>query len=45
MPGLDAAKRKRERRYKDAQVNPEDQEAVGEMMELAEDESIAFEEE
>lgn len=45
VPGLDAAKRKRERRYKDAQVNPEDQEAVGEMMELAEDESIAFEEE
>tara|TARA_Y100000815_G_scaffold255756_1_gene262889 strand:- start:636 stop:1358 length:723 start_codon:yes stop_codon:yes gene_type:complete len=45
VPGLDAAKRKRERRYKDAQVNPEDQEAVGEMMELAEDESIGFEEE
>lgn len=45
VPGLDAAKRKRERRYKDAQVNPENEEAVGEMMELAEDESIGFEEE
>ena len=45
VPGLDAARRKRERRYKDAQVNPEDDEAVEEMMELAEDESIGFEEE
>ena len=45
VPGLDSARRKRERRYKDAQVNPDDDDAVDEMMELAEDESIGFEEE
>ena len=45
VPGLDAARRKRERRYKDAQVDPQDDSAVDEMMELAEDESIGFEEE
>jgi len=45
VPGLDAARRKRGRRYKDAQVNPDDDVAVDEMMELAEDESIGFEEE
>ena len=45
VPGLDAASRKRERRYKDAQVDPNDTEAIDEMMELAEDESIGFEEE
>ena len=45
VPGLDAARRKRERRYKDAQVDPNDTEAIDEMMELAEDESIGFEEE
>ena len=45
VPGLDAARRKRGRRYKDAQVNPDDDVAVEEMMELAEDESIGFEEE
>ena len=45
VPGLDAAKRRRERRYKDAQVDPEDSEAVDEMMNLADDESIGFEEE
>lgn len=45
VPGLDAARRKRERRYKEAQVDPEDVEAIDQMMELAEDESIGFEEE
>ena len=45
VPGLDAARRKRQRRYKDAQVDPNDTEAIDEMMELAEDESIGFEEE
>ena len=45
VPGLEAARRKRERRYKDAQVDPDDTEAIEEMMELAEDESIGFEEE
>ena len=45
VPGLDAAKRRRERRYKDAQVDPEDSQAVDEMMPLADDESIGFEEE
>lgn len=45
VPGLDAAKRRRERRYKDAQVDPEDSQAVDEMMTLADDESIGFEEE
>ena len=45
VPGLDAARRKRERRYKDAQVDPEDEKAIEEMMTLAEDESIGFEEE
>tara|TARA_B100001029_G_scaffold128108_1_gene107129 strand:- start:532 stop:1284 length:753 start_codon:yes stop_codon:yes gene_type:complete len=45
VPGLDAARRKRERRYKEAQVDPNDAEAIDEMMELADDESIGFEEE
>ena len=45
VPGLEAARRKRERRYKDAQVDPDNAEAIEEMMELAEDESIGFEEE
>ena len=45
VPGLEAARRKRERRYKDAQVDPSDVNAVDEMMELAEDESVGFEEE
>ena len=45
VPGLAAARRKRERRYTDAQVDPNATEAIDEMMELAEDESIGFEEE
>tara|TARA_S200000501_G_C20678904_1_gene679761 strand:+ start:756 stop:956 length:201 start_codon:yes stop_codon:yes gene_type:complete len=45
VPGLEVARRKRERRYKDAQVDPSDGNAVDEMMELADDESVGFEEE
>ena len=45
VPGLEAARRKRERRYKDAQVDPDDEKAMADMMELAEDESIDYVEE
>ena len=45
VPGLGAARRRRSRRYKDAQVNPEDENEVNEMMELADDESVSFGEE
>ena len=45
VPGLDAARRKRERRYKEAQVDPEDADAIDQMMELVEGESIGYEEE
>jgi hypothetical protein len=44
VPGLSDA-RSRERRYKNAQVDPEDDEAVNEMMELADDETIQYAEE
>ena len=36
---------RRERRLADSQVDPEDSEAVKEMLELAEDEKITYEEE
>jgi len=45
VPGLGAARRRRSRRYKDAQVNPENETEVNEVMELADDESISFGEE
>ena len=45
VPGLSAARRRRERRLVDSQVDPEDSEAVKEMLELAEDEKITYEEE
>ncbi|MEE2811912.1 MAG: KH domain-containing protein [Candidatus Thermoplasmatota archaeon] len=45
VPGLEAARRKRERRFKGIQVDPDDTDAVNEMMELADDESIEFGEE
>ena len=45
VPGLDAARRRLSRRHTGAQVDPEDVEAVTEMMEMAEDEDISFEEE
>ncbi len=44
VPGL-ADARSRERRYKNAQVDPDDEEAVNEMMELADDETIQYAEE
>jgi len=44
VPGL-AEARQRSRRYKSSQVDPEDEEAVAEMMELAEDESVSWAEE
>ena len=39
------ARRRRERRFKSAQVDPDDEEEVSEMLELAEDESITYGEE
>tara|TARA_Y100001970_G_scaffold167677_1_gene205131 strand:- start:4890 stop:5621 length:732 start_codon:yes stop_codon:yes gene_type:complete len=45
VPGLSAARRRRERRMKDSQVGPEDESAVREMLELSEDEEILYEEE
>ena len=45
VPGLDAARRKRERRYRGAQVDPDDPKEIEEMMELSDDESVGFEEE
>ncbi|MBK37659.1 MAG: RNA-processing protein [Euryarchaeota archaeon] len=45
VPGLSAARRRRERRLKDSQIDPDDQGAVDEMLELAEDEEIIYEEE
>ena len=46
VPGLAAARERRnQRRFKGIQVDPEDEDAVSEMMELAEDESVRYEEE
>ena len=45
VPGLSAARKRRERRLKDSQVEPEDESAVEEMLELSEDEEIIYEEE
>lgn len=46
VPGLAAARERRnQRRFKGIQVNPEDEGAVSDMMELAEDESVRYEEE
>ena len=45
VPGLSAARRRRERRLKDSQINVEDKGAIDEMLELAEDEEIIYEEE
>jgi len=45
VPGLSEIASTRQRKMKAAQVDPEDDEAVEEMMELAEDESIVWEEE
>lgn len=45
VPDLDKARDRRERRLKAAQVDPSDEEAVDEMMGLADDESISWQEE
>ena len=45
VPGLAQARRRRERRKKDSQVNSSDSDEVSEVMELADDESVTFEEE
>ena len=45
VPGLAEISQRRDRRMKAAQVDPEDEEAVSEMMELADDEAIVWEEE
>ncbi|RZD35766.1 MAG: RNA-processing protein [Methanobacteriota archaeon] len=45
VPGLADARRKRERRFKSAQVDPEDEQEVTELMEFAEDEGVVYEEE
>ena len=46
VPGLaEISQERRNRRMKAAQVDPEDEEAVADMMELAEDEAITWEEE
>ena len=45
VPGLAEISNRRDRRMRAAQVDPDDDEAVAEMMELAEDEAITWEEE
>ncbi len=45
VPVIESARRNSERRYKDAQVDPDDEKAMADMMELAEDESIDYGEE
>ena len=45
VPGLAQARRRRERRKKDSQVNSSASDEVSEVMELADDESVTFEEE
>ena len=45
MPGLAEVTNRRSRKMKASQVNPEDEEAVADMMELSEDENISWEEE
>jgi len=45
VPGLDQARERRNRRFRAAQVDPEDEGAVEAMMDLAEDESISWSEE
>ena len=44
-PGLAEARRRRERRHRDSQVDPDDEEQVSSMLDLAEDEEIIYEEE
>ena len=45
VPGLAQARRRRERRHKASQIDPSDSDEVSEVMHLAYDESVTFEEE
>jgi hypothetical protein len=45
VPGLAEVRRRRERRYRDSQVDPDDDEQVDSMLDLADDEEITYEEE
>ncbi len=45
VPGLAEARRRRERRHKDSQVDPDDEDQVSSMLNLTEDEKIIYEEE
>ena len=45
VPGLAEARRRREHRYRDSQVDPADEEEVSSMLDLADDEEIVYEEE
>jgi ribosomal RNA assembly protein len=45
VPGLAEVRRRRERRYKDSQVDPDDDEQVDSMLDLADDEEITYGEE
>ena len=45
VPGLSEVSDRRSRKMRASQVDPEDDEAVAEMMELSEDENIVWEEE
>lgn len=45
VPGLADARRKAERKFTNSQVDPESQEEISEMLKLAEDEEIVYEEE
>ena len=45
VPGLAEVRRRRERRHRDSQVDPDDEEQVSSMLDLAEDEEIIYEEE
>ena len=45
VPGLSEISDRRSRRMRASQVDPEDEDAVAEMMELSDDENIVWEEE
>ncbi len=45
VPGLAEARRRRERRYRDSQVDPDEEEEVSSMLDLEDDEEIVYEEE
>ncbi|GIT10952.1 MAG: hypothetical protein CM1200mP32_04450 [Methanobacteriota archaeon] len=45
VPGLAEARRRRERRHRSSQVDPDDEEQVSGMLELGDDEEVVYEEE